>query len=141
MAAYIVEDVKGHFAEFDRCKRKYNVKDCDCDVSNFDETGFQIGVVTSDRVYVSLNCEAIYTVDPDDREFVTAVATINYGATKVTCVVISKTRTTGILWALSNWLHKPALRPLLPKAFRPFLPSFTPWPISNSDFWRARFSY
>jgi len=46
LAAHIVEDVKGHFAEFDRCKRKYNVKDRD--VSNFDETGFQIGVVTSD---------------------------------------------------------------------------------------------
>jgi hypothetical protein len=46
LAAHIVEDVKGHFTEFDRCKRRYSVKDCD--VSNFDESGFQIGVVTGD---------------------------------------------------------------------------------------------
>jgi hypothetical protein len=46
LAAHIVDDVKGHFAEFDRCKRRYNVKNVD--VSNFDESGFQIGVVTSD---------------------------------------------------------------------------------------------
>lgn len=88
LAAHIIEDVEGHFAEFDRCKRRYSVKDCD--VSNFDESGFQIGVVTGDRVFVSLDCEAIYNADPDNRELVTAVATINYGGTKVPAMIIFK---------------------------------------------------
>lgn len=88
VAAHIVEDVKGHFAKFDRCKRRYNVKDDD--VSNFDESGFQIGAVTGDRVYVSLNCEAIYNADPDNRELVTAVVTINFGATRVPAMIIFK---------------------------------------------------
>lgn len=88
LAAYIVEDVKGHFQEFDRCKRRYNVEDCD--VSNFDESGFQIGVVTGDRVYVSHDCEAIYNTDSENRELVIAVATINYGGTKVPAMIIFK---------------------------------------------------
>jgi hypothetical protein len=88
LAAHIIEDVEGHFAEFDRCKRRYSVKDCD--VSNFDKSGFQIGVVTSDRVFVSLDCEAIYNADLDNRELVTAVATINYGGTKVPAMIIFK---------------------------------------------------
>jgi hypothetical protein len=88
LAAHIVEDVQGHFAEFDRYRRRYGVKDYD--VSNFDETGFQIGVITGGRVYVSLDCEAIYKADPENRELVTAVATINYGATKVPAMIIFK---------------------------------------------------
>jgi hypothetical protein len=46
LAAHIVDDVKGHFAEFDQCMRRYKVKADD--VSNFDESGFQIRVVTGD---------------------------------------------------------------------------------------------
>jgi hypothetical protein len=88
LAAHIIDDVKGHFAEFDRCKRRYDVKDCD--ISNFDKSGFQIGVVTGNRVYVSLDCEAIYNADPDNRELITAVATINYGATRVPAMIIFK---------------------------------------------------
>ena len=64
LAAHIVEDVQGHFAEFTRCKNRYGVKDKD--VSNFGESGFQIRVVTGDRVYVSLDCDAIYNADPDN---------------------------------------------------------------------------
>jgi hypothetical protein len=88
LAAHIVEDVQGHFAEFDRVMKKYGVKECD--VSNFDESGFQIGVVTRDRVYVSLDCEVIYNADPNNRELVTAVATINYGSKKVPPMIIFK---------------------------------------------------
>jgi hypothetical protein len=77
VAAHTVEDVKRHFAKFVPCKRRYNVKDDDG--SNFGESDFQIGAVTGDRVYVSLDYEAIYNADPDNRELVTAVATINYG--------------------------------------------------------------
>ena len=88
LAAHIVEDVQGHFAEFTRCKNRYGVKDKD--VSNFDESGFQIGVVTGDQVYVSLDCNAIYNADPDNRELVTVVATINYGARNVLAMIIFK---------------------------------------------------
>jgi hypothetical protein len=88
LAAHIVEDIKGHFAEFNRCKTHYRIKDCD--VSNFDESGFQIGVVTGDRVFVSLDCETIYNTDPDNRELVTVVATINYGSIKVPAMIIIK---------------------------------------------------
>jgi hypothetical protein len=59
-------------------------------VSNFDESGFQIGVVTGDQVFVSLDCETIYNTDPDNRELVTVVATINYGSIKVPTMIIFK---------------------------------------------------
>ena len=88
LAAHIVEDIQGHFQEFDRVVKRYNVRMVD--VSNFDETGFQIGVVTGDRVFVSLDYEAIYTTDPSNRELVTAVATINYSGKKVPAMVIFK---------------------------------------------------
>lgn len=101
LAAHLLKAIKGWFAEFDWCKRTYNVKGCN--VSNFDKTGFQIGVFTSD---FSLECKAIYTADPNNRELVKAVATLNHGATKVpamliskkhiTCVVIFKTSSKGI---------------------------------------------
>jgi hypothetical protein len=62
----------------------------DCNVSNFNKSGFQIKVVTSDQVYISLNCEAIYNANLDNRELVTAVATINYKAQKVLVIIIFK---------------------------------------------------
>jgi len=48
LAAHIVEDVRGHFQEFDRVMKRYNVRIVD--VSNFDESGFQNGVVTGDFI-------------------------------------------------------------------------------------------
>jgi hypothetical protein len=59
-------------------------------VSNFDESGFQIGVVKGDIVYVPLDCEVVYNADPDNRELVTVVATINYGGRKVPAYIIFK---------------------------------------------------
>jgi hypothetical protein len=35
-------------------------------MSNFNESGFQIRVVTRDRVYISLNYEVIYNIDPNN---------------------------------------------------------------------------
>jgi hypothetical protein len=83
-----MEDVQGHFREFDRVLKRYRVRICD--VSNFDESGFQIGVVTRDRVYVSLDYEVIYNADPSNRELVTTVTTINYGSRKVPPIIIFK---------------------------------------------------
>jgi hypothetical protein len=59
-------------------------------VSNFDETSFQIRVVTGNRVYISLNCEAIYNTDLENRELIIAVVTINYSAIKVLAIIIFK---------------------------------------------------
>jgi hypothetical protein len=59
-------------------------------VSNFNESGFQIRVVTGNRVYVSHNCEAIYNTDLENRELVIVVAIINYGGTKVLVIIIFK---------------------------------------------------
>jgi hypothetical protein len=38
LSVYIVEDVKEHFVDFKRCKKKWKVRDKD--VSNFNESGF-----------------------------------------------------------------------------------------------------
>jgi hypothetical protein len=62
----------------------------DCNMSNFNKSGFQIGVVTSNRVYVSHDYEAIYNIDPENRELVIVVAIINYGGTKVPVIIIFK---------------------------------------------------
>jgi hypothetical protein len=59
-------------------------------VSNFDESGFQIGVVKGDRVYVLLDCEVVYNADPNNRELVIVIATINYGRKKVLAMIIFK---------------------------------------------------
>jgi hypothetical protein len=61
-----------------------------CNVSNFDESSFQIGVITRDRVYVSLDYEVIYNADLSNRELVPAVTTINYGSKKVPPMIIFK---------------------------------------------------
>jgi hypothetical protein len=38
LVAHIIEDVKGYFIKFNRCKRRYKVKDYN--MFNFDETSF-----------------------------------------------------------------------------------------------------
>jgi hypothetical protein len=88
LSIHIVEDIKEHFANFNRCIKKWSVRPED--VLNFDESGFQIGVVKGDIVYVPLDCEVVYNVDPDNRELVTVVATINYRGTKVPTYIIFK---------------------------------------------------
>jgi hypothetical protein len=88
LSTYIVEDIKEHFANFDKCRRKWSVRAED--VSNFDESGFQIRVVTGDIVYVPLDCEVVYNADPDNRELVIVVAMINYGGRKVPAYIIFK---------------------------------------------------
>ena len=59
-------------------------------MSNFDESSFQIGVVTRDHVYVSLDYEVIYNTNPSNRELITIVTTINYGSRKVPLIIIFK---------------------------------------------------
>ena len=59
-------------------------------MSNFDESSFQIGVVTRDHVYVSLDYEVIYNTNLSNRELITIVTTINYGSRKVPPIIIFK---------------------------------------------------
>ena len=59
-------------------------------MSNFDESGFQIRVVTGDIIYVLLDCEVVYNTDLDNRELVIVVAIINYGRRKVPVYIIFK---------------------------------------------------
>ena len=58
--------------------------------SNFDECGFQIGVASGDIVYLSLDCDLIYSADPDNRELITVVTTINHGGKRVLVMIVFK---------------------------------------------------
>ena len=58
LAAHVVEDVNDHFVDFRRCKDKWGIHDDD--VSNFDESGFPIGVTTSEHVIVPVDCTVVY---------------------------------------------------------------------------------
>ena len=60
------------------------------DVYNFDETGFQIGVVSGGKVLVPDDCQAAYVSDPDNRVFVTVVATIGATGRSVPPMIIFK---------------------------------------------------
>jgi len=57
-------------------------------VSNFDKSGFPIGVTTSEHVIVLVNCTTVYQADPANRELVTTVETLNYGGKKVLSMII-----------------------------------------------------
>ena len=83
-----MEDVKVYFTEFKRCKEKWAIQDNN--VSNFNETGFQIGVVSREVVIIPINCKAVYTADSNNKELVTSIETINYSGRKVPAIIIFK---------------------------------------------------
>ncbi|RFU31685.1 hypothetical protein B7463_g4640, partial [Scytalidium lignicola] len=86
--AHIQEDIKAYFEEFKRCCQYWGI--LEEDISNFDETGFQIGVISGGRVIVLIDCKAAFISDPENRELVTAVATINWGGQRVPPMIIFK---------------------------------------------------
>ena len=88
MSIYIIEDIKKHFANFDKCKRKWNIRIED--ISNFNKSGFQIRVVTGNIIYILLDYEVVYNANPDNRELVIVIAIINYGGRKVPIYIIFK---------------------------------------------------
>lgn len=88
LATHIVEDIRSHFKEFTRCKEKWGIQDED--ISNFDETGFQIGVMPGEQVIVPVDCMSVYVTDPDNKELVTSVETINWGGQKIPPMIIFK---------------------------------------------------
>jgi hypothetical protein len=87
-AAHVKEDIEAHFKEFDRCKKKWGIHNDD--ISNFDESGFQIGVTFGDKVLIPTDAEAAFIDDPENRELVTVVATLNYGGKKIPPMIIYK---------------------------------------------------
>ncbi|PMD54739.1 uncharacterized protein K444DRAFT_539208 [Hyaloscypha bicolor E] len=60
------------------------------DISNFNESGFQIRVVTGNIIYILLDYEVVYNADPDNRELVIVMAIINYDRRKVPVYIIFK---------------------------------------------------
>jgi hypothetical protein len=88
LSTHIVEDINKHFASFGRCTAWWKVRVDD--VSNFDESGFQIGAVKEDKVYLPLDSEVAYNANPNNRVLVTVVATINYAGKKIPAMVIFK---------------------------------------------------
>jgi hypothetical protein len=80
---------KDYFSEdLTQCMSKWLVRRED--VSNFDESGFQIREIKGDTVYVPLDCEVVYNTDADNRELVTVVATINYSGRRILAYIVFK---------------------------------------------------
>ncbi|KIM98288.1 hypothetical protein OIDMADRAFT_128072 [Oidiodendron maius Zn] len=76
LASYIVEDIEGYFIAFKKCKDYWGIQDED--IYNFDETGFQIRVSSGEKVLVPKDILVVYTADPENKELITSVETINY---------------------------------------------------------------
>jgi hypothetical protein len=86
LAAHIVEEVEEHFQGFKKCKDYWGIQDED--IYNFDETGFQIGVTSSEKVLVPKDTIAAYSADPENKELITSVETIGYSGWKVPPMII-----------------------------------------------------
>jgi hypothetical protein len=84
--AHIVEDIEEHFKAFKRCKAHWKIQDED--IYNFDETGFQIGVTSGENVLVPVDTIVAYATDPDNRELITSVETVNPAGKRVPPMVI-----------------------------------------------------
>jgi hypothetical protein len=85
-ASHIKEDIEGHFKEYERCKKHWNI--LDEDTYNFDETGCMIGITAGSFVIVPADCETVYVDDPANRELVTITACISGGGHHVPDMVI-----------------------------------------------------
>ena len=84
-----MEDILEYFDKFKKCKEYQKIHDNN--VSNFDETGFQIGVMLDgDMVAIPIDYKVVYYIDPSNRELVTSMETINYSGIKVPSIIIFK---------------------------------------------------
>jgi len=86
--AYIQEDLDAYFKEYKRCVDYWGIQEED--QYNFDETGFQMGVVSGSKVIVPIDCDAVFILDLENRELLTAVVTLNSKAKKVPAMLIFK---------------------------------------------------
>lgn len=86
LASHVVNDIQEHFKGFQKCRDYWGIQDKD--ISNFDETGFQIRVTSGEKVIVPRDTTVAYTTDPENRELITSVETINYGGRKIPPMII-----------------------------------------------------
>ena len=86
LTVHIVKEVKEHFKAFKKCKEYQGIQDED--IYNFDETGFQIGVISGKKVLVPKDATVAYFTDPENRELITSVKTLNYSGQKVPLMII-----------------------------------------------------
>lgn len=70
-----MEEVEEHFRLFEKCRHWWGIQDED--VYNFDETGFQISVTSGEKVIVLKDTVAFFSTDPDNKELITLVETVN----------------------------------------------------------------
>jgi hypothetical protein len=84
--SHVVEDIQAHFKAFKKCKDYWGIQDED--IYNFDETGFQIGITSGEKVIVPKDTITAYSADPDNRELITSVETIGYSGRKVPPMII-----------------------------------------------------
>jgi hypothetical protein len=83
----VVEEVEEHFNKaFKKCKKYWGIQDED--IYNFYETGFQIGVTSSEKVLVPRDTAIVYTADPENKELITSVETLNWGGRLVPPMII-----------------------------------------------------
>jgi len=75
-----------HFTKFKNAKDLYGI--LDDDMWNLDETGFQIGVGGSQKIITVDPKRKNYVLDPDNRELVTALATIGGNGRKIPPFII-----------------------------------------------------
>ena len=87
-AAHQKEDIKAHFVEFDRCKRKWGI--LDDDTYNFDETSYMIGIVNGSFVVTPADAIASYVDDPEERELITSTECISGGSYHIPCMLTFK---------------------------------------------------
>lgn len=86
LASYIVDEIQEHFNSFKKCKEYWGIQNND--IYNFDETGFWIRVTSGEKVIVLKDTIAAYSVDPENRELITSVETLNYSGRKVPLMII-----------------------------------------------------
>jgi hypothetical protein len=67
--------VKGWFLLVRNTIAKYGI--VDEDIYNFDETGFQMGVITTSKVVTSAEAERTDAIQPGNREWVTVIESVN----------------------------------------------------------------
>ena len=87
-ASHIIDDIEGHFREYQRYKNHWGI---------LDETGYQIGIVSRSLVIAPIDYEAIYVNDPANRELVTSTEC-------VPPIVIFRKHTISVSTSIMIWM-------------------------------------
>jgi hypothetical protein len=106
--SHIVEEIKQHFRDFQRCKEYWGI--LDEDVYNFDETGFQIGVTSGKRSLFQRTVQWYMQQILIIRSLLPQVETVNYAGKKVPPMIIFQGHLTcrstlTMTWMATYYLH------------------------------------